>query len=600
MSRSGPQLLLWVLIIWSSIGCKESESSTRAFQTQVLVIGGSTSGTAAAIQAARGGVQVVLIEETPWLGGMLTAAGVSATDGNHRLPSGLWGEFRQMIYDHYGGPDSVATGWVSNTHFEPKVGNKVWNRLAEAEPNLKRFHGYQLSKVLKQGNTITGGVFLSEQGDSLTVMANVTIDATELGDVLALAGAKYLLGQDPAALTKEIWAPENGTNHIQDLTFTAILKDYGPEVDKTITKPLEYDPEEFNCACQDLCNDVDFEVVDCLKMLDYARLPNDKLIINWPINGNDYYVNCLEMSKGERLQAYQKAKERTLSFLYYLQTAGGFKNLGLAEDEFPTADHLPLIPYHRESRRVVGASFLTVNDLADPYSSQLYQSAIAVGDYPLDHHHDKNPHVAGEVFPSIPSFAIPYGSLIPEKIDGLIVAEKSISVSHLANGATRLQPCVILIGQAAGGAAALCVRADSQPRRLNVKTLQQILLDADCWLLPFIDTAPDDTTYFQAIQRVGLSGVMKGKGIPYQWANQTWFYPDSLVGNEHFSEIYLAISGKEIELESDLTRSQAIAYFDASICNEIWGETSETSEKVTRKELAYLIDRAFDPFSKTD
>jgi len=70
----------------------------QKLRTQVLVIGGGTSGTSAAIQSARLGATTILVEESPWLGGMISAAGVSAIDGNHRLPSGIWNELREAIY----------------------------------------------------------------------------------------------------------------------------------------------------------------------------------------------------------------------------------------------------------------------------------------------------------------------------------------------------------------------------------------------------------------------------------------------------------------------------------------------------------------------
>ena len=63
----------------------------------VLIIGGGSSGVCAAVQAARLGVSVILVEETPWLGGMLTSAGVSATDGNHKMRQGLFGEFADEL-----------------------------------------------------------------------------------------------------------------------------------------------------------------------------------------------------------------------------------------------------------------------------------------------------------------------------------------------------------------------------------------------------------------------------------------------------------------------------------------------------------------------
>ena len=79
-------------------------------QVDVLIIGGGAGGTSAGIQAARMGVKVQILEATPWLGGMLTSAGVSAIDGNHEMPSGIWGEFRQKLRGHYGGAEALATG----------------------------------------------------------------------------------------------------------------------------------------------------------------------------------------------------------------------------------------------------------------------------------------------------------------------------------------------------------------------------------------------------------------------------------------------------------------------------------------------------------
>ena len=92
----------------------------------VLIVGGGTSGTSAAIQAARSGANVLLLEEHEWLGGMLTSAGVSATDGCYGLKGGLWAEFRDSLEKWYGGVDSLKTGWVSGVMFEPSVGARIF------------------------------------------------------------------------------------------------------------------------------------------------------------------------------------------------------------------------------------------------------------------------------------------------------------------------------------------------------------------------------------------------------------------------------------------------------------------------------------------
>ena len=83
----------------------------------LVVVGGGTGGTAAAIEAARGGAKVLVVEESPWLGGMLTSAGVSAIDGNYKLRGGLFGEFTDSLAACYGGYEadrkSASSPWRS-------------------------------------------------------------------------------------------------------------------------------------------------------------------------------------------------------------------------------------------------------------------------------------------------------------------------------------------------------------------------------------------------------------------------------------------------------------------------------------------------------
>ncbi|MEM8891647.1 MAG: FAD-dependent oxidoreductase, partial [Bacteroidota bacterium] len=320
-------------------------------------------------------------------------------------------------------------------------------------------------------------------------------------------------------------------------------------------KPANYDPSEFECICKELCDDPNRDVPDCETFLNYGRMPNGKYMLNWPNNGNDYFLNPIPMTFEERIEAYKPAKARSLDLVYLLQTKAGYKNLGLADDEYPTEDLLPFIPYHREARRVKGEIQIRVADIKDPYADPkraFYQQAIAVGDYPLDLHHDKNPNAPEAEFPPVPSFSIPYQSLIPEKIDNLIVAEKSISVTHRANGSTRLQPCVMLIGQAAGMAADLASKQTLAPRDVDIKELQQDLLDADCWLMPFIDISPEDW-FFEAAQKAGLEGKIKGHGVPYKWANQTWFYPDSAITRAEFQALKPALRTNIPEPDANVT-----------------------------------------------
>ena len=180
-------------------------AATTYLYTDVLVAGGTASGTTAAIQAARSGVHVVMIESSLWLGGMLTSAGVSATDGNHLLPSGLWGEFRSNLYDYYGGSEAVHTGWVSYTQFEPHVGNQIFSSMVDQEDRIISIHGYHVIKCLMSDLRLQGAIFINDSAtDTLVIRAKITIDATEAGDVMAMAGCRYFIGQDSKSITGEL------------------------------------------------------------------------------------------------------------------------------------------------------------------------------------------------------------------------------------------------------------------------------------------------------------------------------------------------------------------------------------------------------------
>lgn len=616
-------------------------------QFDVLVVGGGTSGVAAGIAASRVGASTLIVEETVWLGGMLSAAGVSATDGNHLLPSGLWGEFREHIYAYYGGPSKVATGWVSNTHFEPHVANQVWQEMAKKEKNLKIVFRARFLKTLVKGKRIVGAQFISlDSRKKFVIHAKQVIDATELGDVIASARIPFDVGMEASASTGENVNVPASNQIIQDLTYVAVLKDYGKDADCTIKRPVGYDPREFDACCLDFYTDTTRikPGVDCAKMITYAKLPGKKYMLNWPGHGNDIYLNLISLSPTQREVELEKAKQQTLRYIYFLQNQLGYKNLGLADDEFPTTDRLALIPYHREGRRMKGIVRFRVQDISLPFQQlySLYRTGIAVGDYPIDHHHRKNPAAPQHLgFYPVPSFSVPLGTLIPP-VDyaGLIAAEKAISVSNVVNGTTRLQPCVILIGQAAGTLAALTsLSGNMHAIKVPVRKVQEVLLQQKAYLMPYADVSLNDPA-FQSIQRVGATGFLRGKGQPNAWANRTWFEPDSTISeyrfiselpliaknntnaNSTFSSL-LAKQLNNLSKEVSLSVSQSIywsfqlkEYFknagystfveqsDSSAIEnwvqknwESWGlHNFDGKRAITKRELAVLLDRAVNPF----
>jgi hypothetical protein len=494
-------------------------------QADVLVVGGSTGGTAAAIQAARRGANTVLVSEFPWVGGMLTSAGVSAPDGNElaAFQTGLWGALLQSLQcQQQGGLDH---GWVSFFTFDPRTAAQIFADWVKELPNLHWISGQVPVEVLRDGTAIAGVRF-----PDVIVKAQITLDGTELGDLLALAEIPYRWGwefqgewQEPSAPVASNLLTERYP--VQAPTWVVVMQDYGegaraPEIPGPPVEDCSrflgawdnYGPESF---------------------LNYGRLPGNRFMINWPIQGNDYGegVGRLVETDASRLAFLQEARSHSQSFARFIQSELG-PRYGLAEDIFPSSikgvegnsnfskpsvlggGAYALHPYYRESRRLVGVKTVTETDILPALGGRVAKlsvdesgvcDAIALGNYANDHHYPDLEHL-DPAFKLAPKsirwggrwtgtpFTIPYGSLVPLATDGLLVCEKNISVSHIANGATRLQPVVMGIGQAAGMAAALCVEQHCQPRDLPVRMLQEALLQdaiAPAALIPLFNRTPE-------------------------------------------------------------------------------------------------------------
>ena len=590
-------------------------SCAKPEHVDVLVIGGGASGISAGVQSARMGVSTMVVEDTPWVGGMLTAAGVSCIDGNYRMQSGIFGEFADSLAARYGGWDALKTGWVSNINFEPRVGQEILTNIAASCGDLLqvRRETIMTDVAKKDGLWVVG--LRNVKGKRYKVTADILIDGTELGDVAKKCGVEYRIGMEASSETGESIAPAEANDVIQDLTYVAVLKDYGPQADMTIERPEGYDPAPFYNSCvngHSTRPETGQTLWDPQMMITYGRTPNGKYMINWPICGNDYYVNTIEMSPEERALAYAEAKKFTLSFVYFIQTELGMKNLGLADDEFPTEDRLPLFPYHRESRRIVGEAFFTVDAAARPhdYKHPYYRTGIAVGDYAVDHHHFRHPdwrELPDLEFYPIPSFNVPLGVLLPKQddVENLIVAEKSVSVSNLINGATRLQPVVMQLGQAAGALAALACVQDKPVKKVSVRAVQQALLDAGCYIMPYLDL--DKThPHFKAIQKIGATGILRGEGRNVGWANQTWFRADDeLLAEDIYAAGYYNgmlpfVKGPIKICEfADMLRTMGV-YLPATQ-GEWWSGLGlsdyDHDRNITRLEAAVVVDSTIDPFN---
>ncbi len=292
----------------------------------------------------------------------------------------------------------------------------------------------------------------------------------------------------------------------------------------------------------------------------------DIIEVNWI--SNDYNGgNIVDVTPEERERALREAKELSLGFMFWLWYEAprdpedprldpsveanwsidpvtgkntGWANLKLRPDVMGTEDGLSMYPYIRESRRMRGLYTVRQQDLMGPRTerARLFHDTVGIGHYFLDIHrcdvgcerkrdiHFKHVQLsdgswAGEN--SSGRFQIPYGSLVPEQVDGMLAAAKNISLTRIAASTYRLHPVEFEIGKAAGAAAVMCVNRGLEPRDLWVKSpdpaspgeeekrlreLQQVLLSHNTPLF-WNEDAGWDTDVFGAVQWACLLEIME-------------------------------------------------------------------------------------------
>jgi len=538
-----------------------SEKSQPSHKFDVIVVGATSAGVGAATAAGRQGMKVALIEETPTLGGML-ANGLSNTD--LRSPGGSIGifeEFRLRSKKYYTErfPDDPVMKSVyfarEGFRYEPHVADGIFKQMVSEIPSIRVFYRRVPTGVLRDGNRVRGVMTLDvEDGNAAEFLAPITIDATHEGDLLPLAGAKFRLGREPRSKeephagqtymtsTGETFGSGAGDKQIQAYAMLLTIKDYGPGADKTIAEPLGYNPKNY-------------APLPKAETFWYRSgiLPNGKFEVNENLDGTDAVglnAGYLDGNRSVRRRVWEKYRDYALGYLYFRQTVMGEKNYGLAEDEYPDNHNLPYILYVREGRRLEGVHMFDERDairVPGFLRPPLQLDSVAVGDWPIDSHAVSRSD-EGYVFLSgdadkyhiMAPHQAPYQIMVPTEIEGLLVP-MAVSATHVGFQVLRLEPIRIALGQAAGNAAALCVKHNLQPRQVSVRKLQELLLEQGCALFYYKDLPPTHP-HFTPIQRLSLLGVVEGY-------DDFTFRPDQHATKADVSKVVFRTFGLDVKMD---------------------------------------------------
>jgi hypothetical protein len=538
----------------------ELNGKPRTVRSSLLIVGGGLGGVASALAALRNNVSnVVLLEETSWLGGQMTAQSVSAPDENRLVETSgatrTYKRLREMIRNHYrklGATDGGArfepwldpgNCWVSRLAFEPSVAVSMIEELMHPYTEAKQLRVFKRHKVLSvkvERKKIRSVLSVDlDTGKFVEIRSKFVLDATELGDLLPLTAVAYSSGAESRSETGEAHAPPHANpDNVQDFTYPFIVE-FCPGQNHQIDKPARYDEfakegkfslNGYRMFANAQVMNKSGESVELLPFWEYRRLiassnfkadvfANDVSMINWDSNDlrGENIIDVPPQLVARRLAA---GKLLSLGFLYWLQTEAprddggtGYPELKLRADFAGTSDGLSKYPYIRESRRMKSRYRVVEADIANVGQnitrSKWFDDSVGIGHYPIDiHGHQDVPGAAQATLP----FQIPAGALLQTTLKNFLPACKNIGTTHVTNGAYRLHPIEWAIGEAAGSIAALSLEHKESPTRLlankrHLRELQQTLI-GDGSPVVWFDDVPPECDLFRAAQYLAVSCVM--------------------------------------------------------------------------------------------
>ena len=503
----------------------------------VVVYGGVPAGIAAAIAAAREGAKVVLVEPTRHLGGLSTS-GINTAESEHLLKWTIGGislEFYQRLGKHY------ASG-KPEFYFESGVAGKVYlEMLAEAGVSVR--YGLRVDAVAKNGRRISCIVL----SDGSKLPANVFIDASYEGDLMARAGVTYAVGRESKSEYSEELAGIRFDQVVQQAAtvdtqgkllpgVTAWAKDLKegdahpgtmnynfrlcfakePRLQAPIPAPRNYDRSRFALLENWLRGrTARNEAVKLTDLLDFYERRNGK----YEVNNKQAAIVSLghfggqfgwsDASYAQREKMFADHWDYTLGLLKFLaedesvpgNVRAEMKAWGLHKEEFADNGNLPYQLYVREARRMRGEFVVTQKDIQ---TDRRKPDSIGIDSHFIDCHHVQRVAVSptefvneGRIWRTGAAYQIPYRALTPRaaECENLLVPGAA-GFSHVAFSTYRVESVWMIGGHAAGVAAAMAAAAGTSVQNVALPTLQE-KLRAQHQVIDFIPGEPERWTDFQ-------------------------------------------------------------------------------------------------------
>ena len=425
---------------------------SRDIYKDLVIVGAGMPGLVAAIQAARLGLSVALINDRGYLGGNASA--------EIRVPvSGADGEQELNFYSREGG--ILEEIRLENLYRNPLANPYIWDSVLRdfvyREKNIELFLEINIDEVEMKDNKNIEWVKGSQQ-DSETQYcfhADIFIDDTGNGTIGFMAGAEYKIGREGKEEFGEKIAPDRSDDYVIPSTLTFAAKDVG--------KLVRYVRPDFA---------LDLTKTNILK---HRVIPKDSFY------RSQWYYEI--GGKLDQIKDIREIVDKHQSLVYGIWDY--IKNSGKYDSENYDLEYVACIPGKRESRRLMGDYILKEKDIVDQME---FEDAVGYGGWAIDL------HAINGFFDSAPEnhwiylkgiYQIPYRTGYSRNIQNLFFVGRCMSTTHVTFGSTRVMATLCTLAQAIGAAAYLCKEHKLMPRGVykdKRKDLQQILLREDQYI----------------------------------------------------------------------------------------------------------------------
>ena len=439
----------------------------KSKKVDVLVAGGGTAGAIAGIAAARNGAKTLIVDKQRCLGGQFTAgmqgAWVGFSDKEKVIVSGIAWELRNLLMER-----NAIVEEDPNTDvcflYDTEVAKVVLDEMASREPNLLSYFNSSIVDVIKEGDKVVGLVVLSEM-EQMEIRADVVIDCT--GDAVVAAKAKA-----PFEIrAKKDIQPMTLIGKMAGVDMDRVKQYYqdNPPVHDESEPPAWHDFKTFPGFMHFGLKD-ELENVELPPHLEYLR--NWLAIFTSTPNPGEVTINCSGAIEAHSIAGFEDRAQQEVFSQKCLYDVAEALRLYVPGFEKSYLSAIASLLGIRESRRIIGDYKVTLNDFL---AAREFEDSIGRGAMPAGTHTpDGVTMVVHDLEPG-KSMTIPYRCMLPQNTEGLLVAGRCVSYEAPVANCIRCMPQCMVMGEAAGVAAAIAVKQGVTPRKVDIKLLQETL-----------------------------------------------------------------------------------------------------------------------------